>query len=188
MFKPLIAALALTLTLAPLAEAKPWRDPATLDFSKASQDLAKGGPAAKALFTSGGNVGFMFGGHGAGYLTENVYLGGAGYGGTFSSGNTVSGGLGYGGMMVGMEQKLGEATLLDVSLLAGGGGGGLDQGGGGSFVLEPSVSMSRLFGGGVRGTLSLGYLYMPTANSLSGATVGLSLAFKTLTFTFPIDD
>lgn len=188
MTKPLLAALALTLAVAPLAEAKTWRDPATLDFSQAEQSLSKGGPALKAVFTPGGNVALLFGGQGAGYLTESLYLGGAGFGGAYGSGASVSGGLGYGGMLIGMEQKLGDATLLDVSLLAGGGGGGVTGGGGGSFALEPGVSVSRLFGSGVRGTLSLGYLYMPTANALSGATVGLSLAFKSLTFTFPIEN
>lgn len=188
MIKPLLAALALTLAVTPLAEAKVWRDPATLDFSRADQSLGKGGPALKAVFTPGGNVAIMGGGVGAGYLTESLYLGGAGYGGTFASGGSVAGGLGYGGLMIGTEQKLGASTLLDLSLLAGGGGGGAAQNGAGSFVLEPSVSLSRLFGGGTRGTVSVGYLYMPTANSLSGVTVGLNLAFKTLTFTFPIDD
>lgn len=188
MFKPLLAALALTLAVAPLADASVKRDPATLDFSKADQDLGKGGPALKALITPAGNVAFMGGGVGAGYLTETLYLGGAGFGGAFSSGGSVSGGLGYGGVMVGNEYKFGEATVLDISLLAGGGGGGVTQGAGGSFVLEPSVSLSRLFGGGTRGTISLGYLYLPTANTLSGATVGLGLTFKSLTFTFPVDD
>ena len=188
MIKPLLAALAMTLAVAPLAEAKVWRNPAILDFSQADQSLAKGGPALKAVFTPGGNVALMGGGQGAGYLTENLYLGGAGYGGAFASGGTVSGGLGYGGMMLGMEHKFGSASVLDLSLLAGGGGGSVAQGGVGSIALEPSISLSRLFGGGVRGTVSAGYLYMPTANELSGATVGLSLAFKTLTFTFPIND
>lgn len=188
MTKPLLAALALTLAVAPLAEAKQWREPAKLDFDKAEQELSKGGPALKAIFTPGGNIGFVFGGQGAGYLTENVYLGGAGFGGTFSAGSSVSGGIGYGGMLIGMEHKLAEATVLDCSLLAGGGGGSSTQGAGGSFVLEPGVSVSRLFGDGFRGTLSLGYLYMPTANALSGATVGLSLGFKSLTFTFPINE
>lgn len=188
MLKPLLGALALTLAVAPLAEAKVWRDPATLDFAQAEQSLAKGGPALKAVFTPSGNVALMGGGQGAGYLTESLYLGGAGYGGTFASGGSVSGGLGYGGLMVGTEHKLGSSTILDVSLLAGAGGGGVSANGGGSFALEPSVSLSRLFGGGMRGTLSAGYLYMPTANGLSGATVGLSLGFKSLTFTFPIND
>jgi hypothetical protein len=189
MKKSLLAILALTLLGAAPADAKAWRDPATLDFSQSNQELAKGGPAFKAVATSAGNVGFMFGGQGASYLTESFYLGGAGYGGTFASGGTVSGGVGYGGMLVGSEQKLGGSTVLDLSLLVGGGGGAATQGaGGGSFALEPGVSVSRLFGNGVRGGISLGYLYMPTANSLSGATVGLNLAFKTLTFTFPIDD
>jgi hypothetical protein len=188
MTKSLLTALALTLAIAPMAEAKQWREPATLDFAKAAQELSKGGPALKAIFTPGGNIGFLFGGQGAGYLTENVYLGGAGFGGTFASGNSLSGGVGYGGMMIGMEHKLGEATVLDLNLLAGGGGGSASQGAGGSFVLEPGVSVSRLFGDGFRGTLSLGYLYMPTANALSGATVGLSLGFKSLTFTFPVNE
>lgn len=194
MSKSLLALLALTLvagaTAAP-ADAKVRRDPAKLDFSQAQQDLSKGGPAFKAVITPAGNVGYMFGGQGASYLSETVYLGGAGYGGTFAANGTVSGGLGYGGMLIGKEHKLGEATVLDVNLLVGGGGGGALPGGsagGGSFVLEPGVSVSQLFGNGYRGTLSLGYLYMPTAEALSGATVGLSLGFKTLTFTFPVND
>jgi len=188
MFKPVLAALALTLAVAPLAEASVQRDPANFDFSKADQDLSKGGPALKALITPSGNVAFMGGGVGGGYLTETLYFGGAGFGGAFNSGGSVSGGVGYGGVMVGNEYKFGESTVLDVSLLAGGGGGSVAQGAGGSFVLEPSVSLSRLFGGGTRGTVSVGYLYMPTANTLSGATIGLGLSFKSLTFTFPIDD
>lgn len=192
MSKRLLTSLALGLALLPFAskaEAKVWYDPATLDFSKAEQQLSKGGPALKALVAPGGNVGILFGGQGAGYVTESFYLGGAGYGGGFTSGKTFNGGMGYGGMLVGTEQKLGDRTLLDLNLLVGGGGGSTtDQGAGGSFVLEPNVSVSQLFGGGYRGTLSLGYLYMPNANQLSGATVGLSLGFKSLTFTFPIDN
>lgn len=191
MSKRLLMGLALSLALLPFAskaEAKEWRNPATLDFSKAEQQLSKGGPALKAL-VSDGNVGLLFGGQGAGYVTESFYLGGAGYGGGFTSGKTFNGGMGYGGMLVGTEHKLADRTLLDLNLLVGGGGGNItEKGGGGSFVLEPNVSVSQLFGGGYRGTLSLGYLYMPSANHFSGATVGLSLAFKSLTFTFPIDN
>lgn len=188
MYKSLLAALALTLALSPMAEAKQWRDPAKLDLASAEQSLSKGGPAIKVLFSNSGAPAFMAGGFGAGYLSENFYLGGAGFGGTFAQNGEIAGGLGYGGMVVGMEKTFGEATLLDLNLLVGGGGGGATaEKGNGSFVIEPNLSLSRNFGEGFRGGIQVGYLYMPTANNFSGITAGLNLTFKSLTLVFPMD-
>lgn len=176
---PWFFALALGFGLAASpAEAAVHRDLDALDLKEASQDLTKGGPAIKALFSPSG-VGYLVGGGGVDYLSEHFYLGGAGYGGS-----VAGGGLGYGGMVTGYENKLGDNNAYNVSLLVGGGGGSS----GGSLVLEPEVSVSQLFGGGVRGTLSAGYLYMPNAGATSGATVGLRLEFKNLTVTLPIDE
>ncbi|MNY65423.1 hypothetical protein D3C86_2026920 [compost metagenome] len=54
--------------------------------------------------------------------------------------------------------------------------------------MEPNVSLRRDFGGGVSGALSVGYLFAPNADGLSGATVGLRLDFKTLTLTLPVEN
>lgn len=186
MTKRLLAALAVTLALAPAAEAKIWRDPASLNLAQVPQDLSKGGPVLKAVFTPAGDFGLMVGGWGASYLTDSFYLGGVGIGGGLTQGK---GGVGYGGVVVGTEQKLGSRTILDWSLIIGGGGGGTNnQDAGGTFALEPSVSISRLIGEGIRGTIGLGYLYMPTLNTFSGVTLNLSLGFKTLTLRLPVDD
>ncbi|MBO9542134.1 hypothetical protein J7643_16220 [bacterium] len=179
--------LALTFVQAPAAEATIKRDLKTLDLSQAEQSLGRGGPEFKAIFNQAGDLGTFVGGRGVGYLTESLYLGGAGYGGALSSGG-VSGGFGYGGMVVGTEGKIAQPLAYDVSLLFGGGGGGSARVSGGSFLLEPTVSLRQDFGGGVSGALSVGYLYVPQVNSLSGVTVGLRLDFKRLTLTLPIEN
>jgi hypothetical protein len=162
-------------------------DPSTVDLSQAQQNLSKGGPELQALYTSNGSLGFLFGGRGVGYLTPRLYVGGAGYGGSLVNG-TQTGGMGYGGFLVGGEGYLGQSMAYDLSLMVGGGGGGTSSSNsGGSMIIQPAAGLSALLGGGLRATLSLGYLYMPQYSAFSGASLGLRLEFKQLTFSVPID-
>lgn len=179
--------LACTLLLAAPAEARLTRDLSTLDLSKAEQSISRGGPELKVIANKAGDLGTFAGGRGVGYLTESLYMGGAGYGGMLN-GTGVSGGFGYGGMVVGAEGKLPASFGYEGSLLVGGGGGGSARAAGGSFVLEPNLALRRDFGGGVSGALSLGYLFVPGADGLSGATLGLRIDFKTLTLTLPVEN
>lgn len=178
---PVLFALLLTAIAASPAEAAPRRDPATLDLEQAQQTLTKAGPAVKVLYTPGsGAVTYLIGGGGVEYMTDNLYLGGAGFGGISGTAS-----MGYGGFVAGFEGNLAEDQYYDMRLLLGGGGG---SGTGGSLAFEPEVSYSRRFGEGYRGAVTLGYLYMPTAPTHSGVTLGLRLDFKTLSLTLPINE
>lgn len=187
MKKILLVGLLLLGTVPP-AFAQEFRDPRTLDFSKAKQDLGGGGPFLKMLQPQGGTPFFLIGGLGKGYLTENFYLGGAGCGGINTNGK---GGLGYGGFLSGYEWKTGDFRW-DASMLVGGGGGGItvneQNPGNGSFAIEPGISLLKTIGGGAKVGLGLSYLYFPSAASLSGPSLSLRLEFKELSFKFPIDD
>lgn len=182
----ILISVALCLVALP-ANAQIRRDLSKLDLSQAEQDVNKGGPALKAHVTAS-TFSFFGGGRGVGYLSDTFFIGGEGYGGPVTSGGQVAGGMGYGGFIAGSEGRLWGSTSYELSLLVGGGGGGMTAGGGGSLMLEPGVALSQRFGGGARGTLSLGYLYAPGASALSGLTIGLRLDFKELQITLPLDD
>lgn len=183
-----LLALSVALWMVALpAQAELQRDLSKLDLTRAEQDIVKGGPALKAHF-NGGNASILVGGRGVAYQTESIFIGGEGYGGSAIKGGQMTGGLGYGGFVAGAEAMLGRDMSYEVSLLLGGVGGDIGSGGEGSFVVEPGVALSRRFGGGTRGTVSLGYLYAPTASALSGVTLGLRLDFKTLEIMLPLDD
>lgn len=182
----LLAGLLVLGTVAP-AFAQEFRDPKTLDFSKAKQELGAGGPFLKMLQPIGGTPFFLVGGLGKGYLTENFYLGGGGCGGINTNG---TGGLGYGGFLSGYEWEL-AGLRWDGSLLVGGGGGARtsnSQDAGGGFAIEPGISLLKTIGGGAKVGLGLSYLYFPSAASLSGPALSLRLEFKELSFKFPIND
>lgn len=182
----LVMSIALWMAALP-AQAALHRDLSKLDLSQAEQDITKGGPALKTHLNNG-NLSVFGGGRGVGYLSESFFIGGEGYGGPVTSGGQVAGGMGYGGFVAGTEGRIGRDLSYEISLLVGGGGGGMQAGGGGSFMLEPGIALSRHFGGGARGTVTLGYLYAPGASVLSGATLGLRLDFKSLEITLPLDD
>lgn len=172
------------LTVALPAHAFEFRDPKTLDFTKAQQALGRGGPEVKALFTRSGNGLVLLGGSGVGYLTNYLYIGGAGYGGM---GTNQVDGIGYGGFLTGYESQLGP-VLTDISLLVGGGGGSVGAASGGSFAIEPNIAVKHALGGGAKIAVQASYLYFPGFSVASGPTVGLRLEFKNLSFSFPIDD
>ena len=175
---PTMLALLLTMAAISPAEAAPRRDPGSLDLGHAHQSLSKGGPSLKMLYSpAAGTFNYMAGGRGVGYVAESFYLGGAGFGSTSA--------MGYGGFLAGFEGKLDSDHGFDLSLLVGGGGG---NGSGAGFAIEPEASYSRSFGGGYRGTVSLGYLFMPSAPNNSGVALGLRLEFKSLSLSLPVDD
>lgn len=183
-------ALALAmLMLAQPASAKVSRDLGTLELRQLDQSMGQGGPEFKALYNTLDQFGMMVGGRGVGYMSNSFYLGGAGYGGTLSRMGNTENNLVYAGLVAGLEQKLWPSWGYDASLLVGAAAAGTsDTDLKSSMVLEPRLSLSNFFGGGVRTALSAGYLYFPNMNWLSGPTIGLRVEFKTLTLSTPVDD
>lgn len=185
----LIASPLALLAFALPAEARIIRDLTRLDLLRSDQTMNKGGFELKAIYNNTGNLGFLVGGQGVNFLNENFYMGGGGSGGALNSGGTIAGGFAYAGLVAGYEAKLLSSLGLDLHLMIGGGAATSDASSlGGSLVLEPTLSFSTILGTGVRPTLSLGYLYAPGANGLSGATVSLRFDFKQLTTTLGVDD
>lgn len=185
-------ALTLSLTLLVLAQpvsAKVERDLSGLELHRLDQSMGQGGPEFKALYNTADQFGMLVGGRGLGYMSNSFYLGGAGYGGTLSRMGRTETNLVYAGLVAGLENKFLPGWGYDMSLLVGAAATGTsDVDLKSSMVLEPRLSLSNYFGGGVRTALSAGYLYFPNSNWLSGPTVGLRVEFKTLTLSTPVDD
>lgn len=177
------------LAIAPPASARVLRDLSSLDLTQLDQSMGQGGPEFKALYTTMDQFGMLIGGRGVGYMSNSFYLGGAGYGGTLTRSGQTQNNLAYGGMVAGVEQKWHASWGYDASLLVGMGASGTSEHDAKpSMVLEPRVSLSNFFGSGVRTALSVGYLYFPNANWMSGPSLGLRVEFKTLTLSTPVDD
>jgi len=188
----LLGAVALSLAaigLAQPADAKVRRDLSGLELSHLEQSMGQGGPEFKAMYNTMDQFGMLVGARGLGYMSNSFYLGGAGYGGTLTRMGTTETNLVYGGMVAGLENKFHPGWGYDVSLLVGGAVTGTSETDlRSSMVLEPRLSLSNFFGGGVRTALSAGYLYFPNTNGLSGPSLGLRVEFKTLTLSTPVDD
>lgn len=188
----LVGAIALalgTFGVVQPVEAKVRRDLSGLDLDLLDQSMGQGGPEFKAMYTTQDQFGMLVGARGLGYMSNNFYLGGAGYGGTLIRMGNTENNLVYAGMVAGLDRKIHPIWGYDVSLLIGVGATGTNETDlRASMVLEPRLSLSTFFGGGVRSALSAGYLYFPNSNWLSGPTVGLRVEFKTLTLRTPVDD
>lgn len=181
-------ALALALVAAP-ASAKVSRDLAHLDLQTLDQSMGQSGLEFKALYTTLDQFAMLVGGRGVGYMSNSFYLGGAAYGGTLTRSGLNQTNLVYLGMVAGFDQKWHPAWGSDAHLLVGAAATGTGENDArATMVIEPRLSLSNYFGGGVRTALSLGYMYFPNANELSGPTAGLRVEFKTLTLSTPVDD
>jgi len=177
------------MSLALPAEAKVRRDLSGLDLDLLEQSMGQGGPEFKAMYNTQDQFGMLVGARGLGYMSNSFYLGGAGYGGTLTRMGTTETNLIYAGMVAGLEKRLLPGWGYDVSLLVGAAATGTNETDlRGSMVLEPRLSLSNFFGGGVRTALSAGYLNFPNTNWLSGPSLGLRVEFKTLTLSTPVDD
>ncbi|MNX36151.1 hypothetical protein D3C86_664300 [compost metagenome] len=171
------------------ASAKVSRDLSGLEWQQLDQSMGQGGPEFKAIYNTVDQFGMMVGGRGVGYMSNSFYLGGAGYGGTLNRMGRTENNLVYAGLVAGLEDKFLPSWGYDASLLVGAAAAGTsDTDLKSSMVLEPRLSLSNYFGGGVRTALSVGYLYFPNTNWLSGPTLGLRVEFKTLTLSTPVDD
>lgn len=178
-----------TCLVASPASAKVRRDLTGMEIGALDQSMAQSGPEFKALYNALDQFGMLVGGRGVGYVSNSFYLGGAGYGGTLTRGGLTQNALGYGGLVAGFDNRLLPGWSYDVNLLVGAAAAGNNETDArASLVLEPRISLSNHFGGGVRTALSTGYLYAPNALWLSGPTVGLRVEFKTLTLQAPVDD
>ncbi|GEM_PF-7096146 len=182
--------LSLTLLwLAPPASAKVLRDLSGLELRSLEQTMGQSGPEFKAFYTTQDHFGMLIGGRGVNYMSQSFYLGAAGYGGTLNRSGQAQNNLIYAGMVAGFDQKFHPGWGYDMNLLVGAAATGTTETNTkASLVLEPRLSLSNYFGGGVRTALSAGYLYFPNTNWLSGPAVGLRVEFKTLTLSAPVDD
>lgn len=155
----------------------------------ATPSLSKGGFEVQFLVPPfAGSMVAMLGGYNVSYRTPDFYTGGAGYGGPIGLAGNVVGGFGYGGFVAGVQRRVWTDWVADASMLVGAGGGGGPAGGGVSVALAPSVGASRLIGGGLRLTLGLGYLLLPTMGSNSGVLLGLRFESKALNLAMPVDE
>lgn len=127
--------------------------------------------SVRGLLAPNGDVTGLFGGVVLAHRSGPLYLGGGGYGGPIVGQNR--GGMGYGGTVLGASSTFAGSAFYDARLLLGGGGGTVAGRGMGSLVLEPSIAVGVVLPGESTISLTAGYLYMPNANELSGATVGL---------------
>lgn len=131
--------------------------------------------SARALLAPNGDVAALFGAAFSAYRSGPLYMGGAGYGGARYGARR--GGMGYGGAIVGASSTFAGSAFYDARLLVGGGGGAVEGNGMGSFALEPSLGVGVALPNASKLSLTAGYLYMPSASDLSGATVGLRFAY-----------
>ena len=127
--------------------------------------------SVRGLLAPNGEVTGLFGGAVVAHRSGALYQGGGGYGGPIFG--QSRGGMGYGGTILGASSTFAGSAFYDVRLLLGGGGGTVAGQGMGSFVLEPSLALGVVLPGESKISLTAGYLYMPNASDLSGATVGL---------------
>ncbi|MFN3429683.1 MAG: hypothetical protein ACK46X_06995 [Candidatus Sericytochromatia bacterium] len=117
------------------------------------------------------SAGLLYGGPDARYVNPWMVLGTAAYLGALTR-SGIRGGMAYGGVYFGVENALADGWRLDVDAL-GGFGGGLATTVSewtvfASPVIEPRVSLTRVFSPQVQASIGLGYLYLPSADSLSG--------------------
>ena len=131
--------------------------------------------SARALLAPNGDVAPLFGAAALAYRLGPLYMGGAGYGGARYG--ERRGGMGYGGVIVGASSSFAGPAFFDARLLVGGGGGSVEGQGFGSMALEPSLGLGVVLPNATKLSLTGGYLYMPNASDLSGATVGLRFAY-----------
>ncbi|MNS10143.1 hypothetical protein D3C72_416510 [compost metagenome] len=149
--------------------------PASAQEATKPQTVMEPEVSARALLTPNGDVAPLFGASALAYRSGPLYMGGAGYGGARYG--QSRGGMGYGGAIVGASSTFAGPAYYDARLLVGGGGGSVGGQAMGSFALEPSLGIGVILPNASKLGLTAGYLYMPNASDLSGATVGLRFAY-----------
>jgi hypothetical protein len=162
------------LSLVPVVFAAPA--PTTVVPSGNSEvgHISRVGSEIIALKNSG-SLGILFGWRYASFESDNFAVGGAGYTGQFGGANT--GVFSYGGLITSHVSRISQRVDFETSLLAGGGGGYAGATTGAGIVLEPSIALGLAFGPKVKTILRTGYLWMPSASTIGGLTVGVRFDF-----------
>ena len=153
-------------------------------FDAKAFQIGASGRKLMSSFNANDNLGDMLGFRTGIYPGNSDFsLGVEGYAGAsktaqISSRNYVY----YGGLTLGFDKKIGSAFYYELGLLAGYGEASLgERASGKSSVLEPTIAIGFILGGGWRLGFRGGYIHAPSANGVSGFNFGLRLERKSLT-------